>query len=110
MATETTREERIELRLNALLASVADLPDIAEEWCALGDAERTSLSLDWDHLMADYLTELDIDYEDGKMAGGQQTRYRQLLRKLKEIMPIIQRLDWYRPTIALDRPALAARE
>ena len=110
MATETTREERIELRLNALLASVGDLPGIAEEWNALGDAERASLSLDWDHLMADYLTELDIDYEDGKMAAGQRARYRELLRKLREAMPIILRLDWYRPPIPLDRPALAARE
>ena len=102
MATQAVIATRIERSLHALLAEAEDLPCTAEEWDQLADGERASVSLDWAHLMADYLTELDQYYRAGTMTPDQQVRYRAVLCKLKAVLPIIERLDFYRPPVSLD--------
>lgn len=100
MVTEATTQQRIAIGLDALIASVEDLPEIVEEWKQLAEGERVSWSLDWAHLMADYLTELHEYYRADQMALNQRARYLDLLRKLKEAMPLIERLNLYRPPVA----------
>ncbi|MBI3979721.1 MAG: hypothetical protein HY331_16190 [Chloroflexi bacterium] len=102
MATTTRIDKRIERSLHAVTAETDDLPTVAAEWASLSDGERAAVSLDWDHLMADYLTELDEYYRSGEMTLIQQVRYRELLRKLKEALPIITRLNFYPPPVSLE--------
>lgn len=102
MATTTEITSRIERSLSALLAEIDWLPNTAAEWDELPDGERASISMDWAHLIADYLTELDEFYHAGKMTEKQRERYHLLLHKLRDAQPIFERLNLYRPTVSLD--------
>jgi hypothetical protein len=110
MATETEIAQRIERSLYALIAEVDWLPNTASEWDTLSDTEQVSIALDWDHLIASYLTELDRFYQAGRMTADQRERYHLLLTKLREAQPIFERLNLYRPTVSLDVPALHAAD
>ena len=94
--------DRVERGLHALIAELDWLPNTAAEWDVLSDTEQVSISLDWDHLIADYRTELDEFYHAGTMTMQQRERYHVLLHKLREAQPIFERLNLYRPTISLD--------
>jgi hypothetical protein len=82
-----------------MLSFMGDFPDLAAEWQSLSENARTSLSLEWDHMMADYLTELDEYCRAGFMTSDQQTRYRELLQILRNADPTIERLGLYRPML-----------
>ncbi len=71
MATTTEITGRIDRSLHAILAEAQDLPSRADKWDSLPEWERASISLEWDHLMADYLTELDEAY---RAAGWRRRR------------------------------------
>jgi hypothetical protein len=101
VATATIRE-RIDARLRAVAGQLSELAEIAADWDTLADLERVDFSLEWDHLMADYLTLLDEWYWAGRMSAGQQTCYRDLLQDLRMVMPIIDRLGLYRPSVLLE--------
>lgn len=101
MATTTSIAERIDVGLRAVLAEVEDLPTVAEEWAALSDANRASIALDWAHLMADFLPELEEAFRADEMTPEQQTRYQTLRQKLSAALPIIERLRLYRPPVPL---------
>jgi len=93
---------RIERSLHAILAETEDLPDLLSEWDSLPDWNQYSVKLDWAHLMADYLTELHEFARTGQMSAEQQARYQVLRRALQAALPIIERLNLYRPPVALD--------
>ncbi len=82
MASPTAVTTRIDRSLQALLAEVRALADTTEEWDTLSDDERAAIALDWDHLLADYLTELECLCHAGEMTVEQQGRYRELLQEL----------------------------
>lgn len=92
---------RIEIAMKSVGLMLCDLPEIAEEWPQLRSGEQASLSLDWDHLIASYLSELDEHYRSGNMTTEEQARYGSLLQKLNDAIPIIERLDFMRPTVSL---------
>ena len=71
MASPTAVAARIERSLHAVLAEVRALAGTAEEWDTLPDGERAAIALDWDHLLADYLTELDRLCRAGEMTAEQ---------------------------------------
>lgn len=93
---------RIDRGLRSLLAEVEDLPSLAVEWEQLPESERASVALDWDHLLASYLNELDHAYRTGEMTADQQARYRALLGRLRDAKPLLERLDFFRPLVSLD--------
>ncbi len=107
MAAPTAIVSRIDTYLDALVAEVADLPNVAAEWDHLASTERASIALDWDHLMASYLCELDEHYRSGSMTLEQRARYRDLLGKLDNALPTIERLDFMRPSVSLETLAPA---
>ncbi|MCX6023508.1 MAG: hypothetical protein NTZ05_17605 [Chloroflexi bacterium] len=78
------------------------MPDLLEEWDTLEQHAQVSESLSWSHLMADYLTELDQHYRAGEMPPEQASRYRDLLCKLKDALPIIGQLQFWRPQVSLE--------
>ncbi len=91
---------RIERSLRSLLAEVEDLPSLAVDWGQLPESERASIALDWDHLLASYLTELNHAYRAGEMTAEQRVRYQTLLRKLRDAGPLMARLDFPRPFVS----------
>ncbi len=93
---------RIERSLTALLAEVNDLATVGAEWQSLPEWNQASIALDWSHLMADYLTELDNFYRSDAMTADQQARFNVLRGQLTTSLPIIARLNLYRPPIPLD--------
>jgi hypothetical protein len=102
MVTTAAVSQRIESGLTLVCGDVLALPDFAQKWCHLAEGVRASLSLEWDHSMADYLTELDEFYRAGRMTPEQADRYRVLLGQLKESLPIIRQLNFYPPPVSLD--------
>ena len=102
MAATTDIAHRIERSLHAVMADTQDLPDWAAEWDAMTDGERASTSLEWDHMMNDYLTELDDYCRSGAMSPEQQARYRQLLHTLSGAIPIVRRLGLRCPPVSLE--------
>ncbi len=92
MASPIAVAARIERSLHALLAELRVLAGTAEEWDTLSDGERAAIALDWDHLLADYLTELERLCRAGEMTAEQRERYRQLLQELQGALPIFDRL------------------
>lgn len=92
MATATEVAERIDSGLHALIAEVEWLPHVEAEWANYSDLNRASFSLDWDHLLADYLTELDRYYRSGAMSAEQRARYRTLLCTITDVLPLFERL------------------
>ena len=102
MAAPATTDERIAIGLESLRLTLGDLSEVAGEWTQLNDGERASWSLDWDQLMATYLPLLERSYRSGAMTPDQQVRYGEVLRQLKEALPLIQRLQLYPPPVPLD--------
>lgn len=82
---------------------LGDLPEVAQEWTQLGDGERASWSLDWDQLMGSDLTLLERYYRAGELTADQQRRYRAVLHKLEEALPLIERLHLYPPPVLPER-------
>jgi hypothetical protein len=52
--------------------------------------------------MGDYLTDLDELYRSDQLPDDQQTRYRALLNKLKDALPVLRKLAWYLPPVSLE--------
>jgi hypothetical protein len=102
MVARTNTHERIDIQLRAIEAALADLPEIVEEWEELPDGERASWSLDWDHLMGSYLIILDRYHTGAEMSEEQNRRYHALRDCLRAALPLIDRLNLYRPPISLD--------
>jgi hypothetical protein len=107
MATTTQTADRIERSLSALRAEVDWLPNRVAEWDTTSESERVSVSLDWDHLLCDYLIELDVSYAVGDMTEGQQKRYLILLRHLRDALPLFARIGIWPPTIPLHAAPLS---
>ena len=110
MVTETEINSRVETGLYALIAELDWLPNTVAEWDEMSDGEQVSISLDWDHLIADYLTELDEFYRADVMTMNQRERYHILLQKLRDAQPLFEQLNLYRPTVSLDIPSSTAAD
>jgi hypothetical protein len=102
MATPTSIDPRIDTGLESLRLMLGDLPEVAEEWNQLDDGERAHWSLDWDQLMGSHLRLLEERFRAGQMTAAQQQRYRAVLSELKGALPLIERLDLYRPPVPLE--------
>ena len=102
MATRLAIDQRVEIELKSLRLMLGDLPEVAQEWDELSDGERVSWSLDWDQIMASDLTVLDRHFRAGEMTTEQEVHYRTLLCELNAMLPTIQRLRLYPPTVPLD--------
>ncbi|MGI8912676.1 MAG: hypothetical protein ACR2JY_02605 [Chloroflexota bacterium] len=100
MVATATTADRIESGLALVEGDIRALPVLAEEWEHLGESTQVTLSLDWEHSIADYLAELDEHSRNGQMAPPQQARYWALRNNLQDALPLIQRLGWYIPPVA----------
>lgn len=101
MATPLQVDVRIALRLEALRAMLADLPDVIREWPLLTEAERSAWSLDWDQLMGSLEVVLDPAYRSGTMRREQRDHYLELIARLREVLPSLCALQLASPPIPL---------
>lgn len=97
MATPTAIGSRVDHFLHAIWAELDDLPHTLQQWPTREDWQRAEFALEWPHLMADYLADLEEHCQSGAMSEPQRARYRELLVRLQAAMPIIERLDLRRP-------------
>lgn len=100
MAAPATVARRIDASLRDLEAEVSFLPQLAAYWPEESETAQVSYMLEWDELM-DRLRGLERDYRSGQMTSEQAERYRALLRKLEEALPIIERLGLTSPPVSL---------
>ncbi len=101
MATITEVQQRASTNLKTIELMLADLPEIAAEWDEIDSMEREGWSLDWGNEMAG--VRLLAEYAaEGILDADQQARYQQLLGKLRQALPTIDRLSIRRPMIPLD--------
>ena len=103
MATKDEMAEPADRAIEAVSLTNRDLPEILEEWDDLADGERASLALDWDHMMADYLPEIVRYHRAGVLSEGQEEAYERLRAELEENLPIIEKLNFYRPSFTEER-------
>jgi hypothetical protein len=87
---------------------VLDLPELAEEWDEITDAERASWSLDWDQVIASDLFVLQKLQREGRFSTEQESRYRDVLSLLNQASPLIDRLGLYPPGLILEDSNQAA--
>lgn len=99
MAAQVQLDLRVGLRLDALRAMLADLPDVAREWPALSPAERASWSLDWDQAMGALEAVLAPACHDGTMSSEQQACYRKVLADLQAALPDINAMQLAIPRV-----------
>ena len=93
--------ERIANDLRVLGAETASLPEMAAHWADEPEVNRDVYSLEWRNLM-DVLATLDRDYRSGLMTVDQQSDYRTLLGRLKELAPLFTGLDLPLPSVPLN--------
>ena len=77
------------------------LPTLKEMWSTRSRQEQDPWYLEWRGLMA-RMAGLDAAHRSDVMTVHQQARYRDLVEQLRSVLPIIERLDFDRPAIALD--------
>ena len=102
MAAPTIVVSHLERTLYALSAELRDLPEVAAEWETLSDGQRVTIALDWDHLMATYLPEVEHAYRAGDMTDEQRDQYQLLRQQLRDALPLFAQLDLFRPTVPLE--------
>ena len=98
MATTADTHERALMYLRTVELMVGDLPEVAAEWSGLADGERHGWSLDWGNEMAG-LRRLAEYVAAGALDDVDLGRYRAVLAKLHEAMPLITRLNLRRPEL-----------
>jgi hypothetical protein len=102
MVAKSATAEKVDLELRCLELMLIDLPEVAEEWCELGEGERVSWSHDWDQLMGALEAILYPTYQSGSMTDEQRVRYRQILCTLQASLSTLRRVGLREPTVPLD--------
>ena len=96
MAVEKISTEWIDQTLHLWTKMLEELHDIADEWDEISDTEQVSWSLDWQQFIL-FLEDLNTGYRSSQMNPKQQAQYKDLLSKLKEVAPILKKLNIAQP-------------
>ncbi len=103
MATPAHLTTDIETELQILAHAIDDLHQLQEDWDGdPSDPWHYSELLAWRRNLTRLERYLDGPYRSGEMTPEQAARYRALLLRLKEALPIIERLGFAKPTISLE--------
>jgi hypothetical protein len=93
-----SREERNELELGAVRATIEELAATAAEWDTIADGERASFGLEWGNDIG-AIHNLMADYNRGYLTAAQEAGLFALLRQLRRLRPTVERLGLYYPEI-----------
>jgi len=103
MATTAGGRRRPLTPFESIARTLADLPDVAVEWDALSVDERMSWSLDWSNEMAK-LELLARRATAHDLSRGEAEQFGELLRRIDQAVPIIDRLSLRRPSVPFEDP------
>jgi hypothetical protein len=93
----------IDLHLDCLASAIEDLYELRDDWDGdLDDPWHYSEMLSWRSTMSRLDLDLDPAYRAGQMTPEQAERYRALLARLKEALPVIDQLGFARPRLTLE--------
>ena len=98
MATTPTIAARIDQNLDALILELEDLPNVVREWDSLPDATRASVGLDWDHLLIDILSDVELRAWKHELNAEQQRRLCEVYRLLDNMRADLHRLGFPVPS------------
>ena len=101
MASRAELAEQIDTMLRVLGDEADFLPEMAACWNETSEVSRDVFYLEWRNLMGGLET-LNADYYAGRMTAEQGYRYQDVLRKLKDLLPVIERLELNAPSIPLE--------
>jgi hypothetical protein len=101
MATTADVIEMSEITLQGIEKETAFLPELAARWPELPEIDHASWELEWSELMR-HLETLDAAYRAGALTADQERCYPALLRQLRAALPVIDELDFERPTVPLE--------
>jgi hypothetical protein len=93
--------DRFDTRLRESEAEVDFLPELVELWAEESPVARATWYLEWWELMS-RLEALEGAYRGEVMTPEQRYGYRILRRKLRDALPLLERLDLPLPTTPLD--------
>ncbi len=103
MASPAYLTTTIDLELGCLASAIDDLYELAQDWNGdRSDPWHYSEMLSWRSTLTRLERDLDPAYRAGQMTPEQAARYRALLRRLQESLPLIERLGFARPCVALE--------
>ncbi len=98
--TSTAITKRAEQYLEAIQSFLQDLHILVEDWDTMEDGPKTSFSLEWDHLILDYLPMIDTYVKEKQLTARQIKLYQEILAQLTELIPTIDSMGLTRPTIS----------
>ena len=101
MATTSDLIRAIDGSLWAISAEADFLPELAADWDQEDAYTRAEWENEWDVLFM-RLRGLDDAYHSGEMTEEQRARYHELRAKLRNLLPLFERLGLPRPAIPLD--------
>lgn len=110
MATTSDLAERIDHNLRRIVSDLTDLPMLEADWEEARSRGDMSWELDWDGRELEWrdmtfrIERLSRQYQDGQMSEEQAQRYREMVTRLRESVPILRRLKWWIPLVAVDLP------
>lgn len=103
-STTAVASKKRDLALQALAGEIGDLNSILaeQESNQLSEVERDVRAMEWGQVMGTLRVVLDPAYHAGQMTREQEERYRELLRRLREALPVIEKLRFPRPPVSLE--------
>ena len=101
MASVTDAQQYAVSALVTIDLMLRDLPEVANEWEQISEGERAAWSIDWSNEMSSLAQVADFASK-GLLTAEQQVSYREVLHRLVDLLPLVQRLGLYRPPIPLE--------
>ncbi len=101
MAKEIISADRIDHTLWLGKVMLEELGEIVTEWDGVPDWERVDWSLEWEQFISFMRHDLDAAYKSKQMTSQQKEQYKELLSKLKEVAPILKKLNLSQPPALL---------
>ncbi|CAN5551553.1 hypothetical protein BH24CHL1_BH24CHL1_07880 [soil metagenome] len=108
MATTSELAQQIDHDLKSIGFDLVDLPGIDALYEEARTKGETWWELDWDGRELEWrdmtyrIERVSRQYQDGDMSDEQAQRYREMVVLLRECVPILRRLKWWIPLVAVD--------
>lgn len=93
----------IDASLTSIVPVIEDMPRVAETWATWSEHSQLRFYLEWDELM-ERLAFLGELLHEGRMSTGQVERYRGVIAVLRDMTPVLARLELQHPTFAAAMP------
>ncbi|MSQ14862.1 MAG: hypothetical protein EXR50_03245 [Dehalococcoidia bacterium] len=97
---EIISADRIDHTLKMGSAMLGELEEIVPEWDEIPDWEQADWSLGWEQFISLLRHDLEAAYRSSQMTAEQKAQYKQLLSKLKDVSPVLKKLNLSQPAVS----------